>query len=693
MLRQFLACLACLLVLWAPLYPQTAAYPSAVVGNSQLKVAKNNRKTTLRQAMSVSDTVITVADASWIEANMLLTIDSEVVSVSSVAGNNLTVTRAFDGTTAAVHSIGRTVSAYWTAWHHNAMREEVKAIQSALGANLSNVVANQVSAATYKFAAQSPGGSLVVGANAVTLTPCPQGVNGTDSNHYLYVSGGVGTAEAVLISGGTCTSGAASGTVIFTAANTHSGAWTIQSATAGVQEALQANSNTGVTVVIPSGTNTFYAGATVTGSNVTLAGVGFATRIDPRFDTATGVFTFSGSGVQTRNTIRDMWIYSEHSSHANRIAVDINQQNTFTSDRVFVSYTKYGYQVAGASTFLVRIMNGNINYLTASTGVGIYQTGGGDLKISNNVISGDLGPRAGIAIAATGSTWIDSNDVFIAGNGLIIEPGAGQSVEWLFSSNNAFDTNTGRGIFIDPNSTGVVKGVTFMNDWTSSNSESGFEIGGGAATVIDGIFLIGHRSYGNTKHGFLISQYPINLHFANCQAAGNSAGSAGTYHGLAVGSAASKFTVHGGLYGQAANFTNTQGYGILINAGASNSYEVVGTVVRGNVTAGFEDGGTGTSKVISNIPGHSDLAPPTVASGATISLGAAANGSRSRDVYFISGNTAISTVNDCWIDRTVDFIFTHATPAGFTTGGNIPRAQSAAQYQRVTLRCDGTNWY
>src|SRR6185369_12054560 len=74
----------------------------------------------------------------------------------------------------------------------------------------------------------------------ITVTPCPFGVNGTDVYHYVRISGGTGTAEAVLITGGTCTSGLASGTIIVTTANTHTGAWALTSATAGIQEAIWA---------------------------------------------------------------------------------------------------------------------------------------------------------------------------------------------------------------------------------------------------------------------------------------------------------------------------------------------------------------------------------------------------------------------------------------------------------------------
>ena len=92
---------------------------------------------------------------------------------------------------------------------------------------------------------------------------CPVGVAGADANHSLYISGGVGTAEAVLITGGTCTSGAASGTITFTPANTHSGTWNITSATGGIQEALSVAGAAGATINLPLGTTTMRSDLTV----------------------------------------------------------------------------------------------------------------------------------------------------------------------------------------------------------------------------------------------------------------------------------------------------------------------------------------------------------------------------------------------------------------------------------------------
>ncbi len=101
------------------------------------------------------------------------------------------------------------------------------------------------------FWSQTPGGSLSIGLNTITLTPCPVGLDASDTSLYVYVSGGTGAAEAMSlsVSGGvpTCTSGASSGTIKVSAVNTHTGAWTISNA--GFREAEQSVS-AGDTLII-----------------------------------------------------------------------------------------------------------------------------------------------------------------------------------------------------------------------------------------------------------------------------------------------------------------------------------------------------------------------------------------------------------------------------------------------------------
>ena len=81
-------------------------------------------------------------------------------------------------------------------------------------------------------------------------------------NHYLWISGGTGTAEAALITGGSGVAGQPSGQIIITCANAHSGAWTIQTGNPRAYgEAIVANA--GGSVQIPAGFNVIHAPITV----------------------------------------------------------------------------------------------------------------------------------------------------------------------------------------------------------------------------------------------------------------------------------------------------------------------------------------------------------------------------------------------------------------------------------------------
>lgn len=84
---------------------------------------------------------------------------------------------------------------------------------------------------------QTPSGTLTASTPAtVTLSPCPLGVDGTDTWSYVHI-GTQGTPEDTQITGGSCTGGAGSGTITITPANSHGAGYTIASSTQGWQEA------------------------------------------------------------------------------------------------------------------------------------------------------------------------------------------------------------------------------------------------------------------------------------------------------------------------------------------------------------------------------------------------------------------------------------------------------------------------
>ncbi len=116
------------------------------------------------------------------------------------------------------------------------------------------------------------------GVKTVSLAACPLGVKGSEPSYYVYISG-TGTAEAVLVTGGTCAGNGAAGTLQFTTVNSHASGYTVGSASSGLQESIigarivpanptdipQAGS-----VVVPPGELNLYAPVAIRSSDVTI---------------------------------------------------------------------------------------------------------------------------------------------------------------------------------------------------------------------------------------------------------------------------------------------------------------------------------------------------------------------------------------------------------------------------------------
>jgi hypothetical protein len=217
----------------------------------------------------------------------------------------------------------------------------------------------QVSASDYTFTI-SPSSSLTGGiSNTVTMAFSPLGIAGTDVNHYVYISGGTGTAEAAKITGGTCTSGEqATCTIIFTPANNHSGAYTITSPTAGMQEAH--NANPGACILTGAGTLQVYAPVWSNGNLCVQGALPNGTIIDSN-STNTSVFD-----------IQNDWFYLS--------GLKLVQVGSATTGA-------YGVYTAGAGSS-ASVANANNGYLERMWFYGFYKDiktdgGAGSINLDN----------------------------------------------------------------------------------------------------------------------------------------------------------------------------------------------------------------------------------------------------------------------------------------------------------------------
>lgn len=112
--------------------PNTAKYPTSAAGDADLMVAQDRSASTLTVSALAGDATITVADGTKFTQYELIGVDSEVMLVTSIATNVLTVTRAQCGTSAAGHTSGAAVQGFLFAYHYNQAAAEIKAIESAL---------------------------------------------------------------------------------------------------------------------------------------------------------------------------------------------------------------------------------------------------------------------------------------------------------------------------------------------------------------------------------------------------------------------------------------------------------------------------------------------------------------------------------------------------------------------------------
>ena len=126
---------------------------------------------------------------------------------------------------------------------------------------------------------QSPSADLgTPGAKTVSLAACPAGVTGSEPQYYVYIAG-TGTAEAVLVTGGTCAGNGQAGTLQFTTANAHNAGYTVGSASGGLQEVLiaarfsptnPAGTSQSGSVIVPPGEYKAFARVSIRASNMTV---------------------------------------------------------------------------------------------------------------------------------------------------------------------------------------------------------------------------------------------------------------------------------------------------------------------------------------------------------------------------------------------------------------------------------------
>jgi len=348
-----------------------------------------------------------------------------------------------------------------------------------------------INPADYNFTAQAPGGSLIAGGvnQSITMTPCPWGIAGTYTSTYVYLSGGTGTAEATKITGGTCTPGAASGTITVTPTYSHSGAFTVGSASAGLQEAANAAIVSGQPVTVPGGSYAVYAPIGVTAPVTITCSNSYTTTLIAQTATQDIIDINYVVAYQNQPTVIAGCGFGAAVTKTAGAAINIS--NAAASAQPIQIYNNWFegqfYGILAVNSFYMNIHDnsfhgGNVSgtYIQLSSP---YATDGGDSMIRDNWffgLSNCINYLSGGGLRIIGNKLLDCETAVNA----VWASGAGSSQ--FIVSDNTFDGPQVNGLVIGAaDSTVVFTDMSISgNIFTGSPTDSLLKVNANSATVV-----------------------------------------------------------------------------------------------------------------------------------------------------------------------------------------------------------------
>lgn len=513
-----------------------------------------------------------------------------------------------------------------------------------VGPNEWNAAHNTINSAylssdDYNFSQQASGQNLAVGSNTITLTPIPAGIT---TGCYLCISGGTGTAEAVPITGWN----SATGQVIVTCAYTHSGTWKIQSATCGIQEAINSLPTAGYgggQVQVASGTWNMCGPVVMNKSFVRIVGTG---RVGTLLNVTTaGISAFILSGVQSCS-IENFQIQGLGASSSNGFAITGTDVANFIMNNITIVGYASGISMVDGSARTSQNWRGLNVFMNGITGDGLFistQNNGGswyDLSIW-----GDGASTISKGIHITNSVGANFVNCYTNGcaYGITFEPATGVSLSIISCLNcifEGFTTNAAYGIFINPTGTGSVSSLIFIGGGANGVKQSGIYTGGAGTIqdiVIQDMYIVASGNGGvdfQDPGGLTIK----NISLLNCLVEANSSTASNTTPGL-YAQGITNLVVSGGVYGPGSygNGANNQSYGIVIAGGVTGLIQ--GANLSNNVTGPINIAGSNIGLMIRDCTGYNPVGQSTITVGASPYTYTA--GPCAEDVY-ISGGTVSS---------------------------------------------------
>lgn len=537
---------------------------------------------------------------------------------------------------------------------------------------------NGICTADFDFTAQTPGGNLTAGiTNIVTLSPVPTGVNASNIGHYLYLDNGVGTTEAVLITGGTAVSDATSGTVTFIPVNSYSGSWTIKSATAGCQEAIRSNAQNTL-IYFPRGESVTYAPILVDVEHSRIRGVGDSSvrnEVGVMFTVTAGFVEISHlclTGLRTAASIgiqcNGIQCYFHHLkmltfNGAIRIYGGFHSMISYVFTRNMLDY----------GILLEDGVGHTVSFFSIATDTGVYN-----------------GAATAAIIVRTEGCIINYADILHTNIGIYVNPLV-RHVEWLQINNSWLDNNITHAFQISNSSGYHARGITLNRVWmATSGAQANSTTGIGISITGSGtIYTIEFNDC--WIHNHLNENARIvagdDIRFVNCRFMGGNVDAGPTTPNLFLGTTGSaKFincefgnrTLWPSESYYSHIFCDTNTGGIVIE----NCEFVIASITDSNIHNAATT--PGNVKWYGFNRGQDDAAV-TIGTGSIITTPPGV-------LFTTTGTTGVDNLLPVWQGRVIVISKTGAGTLAFNTGANIGTALTLAVGETGIFEYWGSSW-
>jgi hypothetical protein len=387
---------------------------------------------------------------------------------------------------------------------------------------------------------------------------------------------------------------------------------------------------------IPDGTYLVGALNPITISGVSVYGDG-AYGSELRDTSGTGNLLTFGTGSVTYDggSISNLYFNVSGTSKTSGAAIYLNKTSqTFISNIRIANHFR-GIQITNSVLSWVTNVN-IINPRPLGVGILINGTSGNDHYLRGVFIAGNplAQPLAGFKLDYTDATWMEGCGALSTGIGLYCSPGAGQIVQHLFLSNNAFDTCANYGMLFQGGGTGIVRRVMSTQDWSATNQLSNILIDPPNGS---GFSFQGLRCYNGQQHGIYVLGGE-DVRITNSRIEGNGGGT-GNYDGIYIAANVNDISVTNTRIGSAEGFSAVQRYGINIQAGTNANYIIDSNDLRGNITGAINAGAvTGPIRITNNIGYNQPSTSAAVTPGASPWTYTA--GYRPETLYFTGGTVS-----------------------------------------------------